>query len=102
MSKTVRSAAAQAGPAQASSTLASRIRARHENNDSETPAVESTDSESIYQADMRYNEIKKGDIHIAELQRMTMKELLHLAREENLNEVSGLKKQDLIFKILKD
>ncbi len=53
-------------------------------------------------ADERYEEIKRGDIHIAELQRMTMKELLSQARQEQVTEYSGLKKQDLIFKILKE
>jgi transcription termination factor Rho len=52
--------------------------------------------------DEKYDEIKKGDMHIAELQRMTMKELLELARNENLTDFNGLKKQDLIFKILKE
>jgi transcription termination factor Rho len=55
-----------------------------------------------FPADDRYEEIKRGDIHIAELQRCTMKELLNLARDENVTEYTGLKKQDLIFKILKE
>ena len=42
------------------------------------------------------------EIHIAELQRMTMKELLDLARREQITEYTGLKKQDLIFRILKE
>ncbi|MCH2591042.1 MAG: transcription termination factor Rho [Planctomycetales bacterium] len=41
-------------------------------------------------------------MHIADLQRMTMKELLDLAREEEVSDYSGLKKQDLIFRILKE
>src|SRR5438132_998710 len=49
----------------------------------------------------RYEEIKQGDGHIADLQRMTMPTLLKVAREEGLTECTGLKKQDLIFKILK-
>jgi len=55
-------------------------------------------------ADARYEEIKRGegDIHIAELQRLTMKELIVLAKQENITEYTGLKKQDLIFKILKE
>ena len=57
---------------------------------------------SEFPADERYEKIKQGDIHIAELQRLTMKELLDLARAENLSEYTGLKKQDLIFKILKE
>ncbi|MFO1022044.1 MAG: transcription termination factor Rho [Planctomycetales bacterium] len=50
----------------------------------------------------RYDEIKRGEIHIAELQRMTMQQLLAQARKEQLTEYTGLKKQDLIFKILKE
>nr|WP_261340723.1 transcription termination factor Rho [Planctomicrobium piriforme] len=41
-------------------------------------------------------------MHIAALQRMTMKELIELARNENVSEYTGLKKQDLIFRILKE
>ncbi len=50
----------------------------------------------------RYEQIKQGDIHIAELQRMTMPQLIEQARAENLSEITGIKKQDLIFKILKE
>src|SRR5438105_225630 len=50
----------------------------------------------------RYEEIKRGSTHISELQQMTMPQLLKVAREEGLTEVTGLKKQDLIFKILKE
>jgi len=49
-----------------------------------------------------YEAIKQGDIHIAELQRMTMPQLIEKAREENLTDYTGIKKQDLIFKILKE
>lgn len=45
---------------------------------------------------------KQSETHIAELQRMTMPQLLEEARKENLTEVSGLKRQDLIFRILKE
>ena len=44
----------------------------------------------------------EGEIHISDLQRMSMKELLAMAAEADLQEYGGLKKQDLIFKILKD
>ena len=50
----------------------------------------------------RYEKIKQGEIHIAELQKLTMAELIEAARTENVSEVSGMKKQDLIFKILKE
>jgi transcription termination factor Rho len=50
----------------------------------------------------RYEQIKRGETHISELQQMTMAHLLKVAKEEGLSDYSGLKKQDLIFKILKE
>ena len=50
----------------------------------------------------RYEEIKRGGTHITELQQMTMPQLLRCAKEEGITEYTGLKKQDLIFKILKE
>ena len=50
----------------------------------------------------RYEKIKQGEIHIAELQKMSMSDLIDEARKENVAEVAGMKKQDLIFKILKE
>jgi transcription termination factor Rho len=50
----------------------------------------------------RYEKIKQGEIHIAELQRMSMGQLIEEARQENVTDVAGMKKQDLIFKILKE
>jgi len=54
------------------------------------------------ETDHRYEQIKQGDIHIAELQRMSMGQLIEQARMENLTDYMGMKKQDLIFKILKE
>jgi transcription termination factor Rho len=54
-------------------------------------------------ADRQYEQIKQsGDTHIAELQKMSMAELIEEARGENLSDLAGAKKQDLIFKILKE
>jgi transcription termination factor Rho len=44
---------------------------------------------------------KKNKMDIAQLQHTGMPELFSLARELGINEISGLKKQDLIFKIIK-
>ena len=49
----------------------------------------------------RYEEIKRGDIHITQLQKMSVVELHDVAKQEGLEDYIGLKKQDLIFKILK-
>lgn len=37
-------------------------------------------------ADERYEKIKQSEIHIADLQKLTMKDLMQLAKEENLTE----------------
>jgi len=50
----------------------------------------------------RYEKIKQGEVHIAELQKMSMSQLIEEARNENVADVHGMKKQDLIFKILKE
>ncbi len=50
----------------------------------------------------KYEEIKRGEIHITELQKMSVQELHEVAKKEGLEDYTGLKKQDLIFKVLKD
>jgi transcription termination factor Rho len=45
---------------------------------------------------------KHGESHIAELQRLATPQLIELARQENLDDVAGLKRQDLIFKLLRE
>src|ERR1700752_1818425 len=42
------------------------------------------------------------NIHIAELQRMSMQELIVTAEAEQIADIGGLKKQELIFRILKE
>jgi len=55
------------------------------------------------EVDERYEQIKQsGDTHIAELQKMSMAELIEEARKENLTDYAGMKRQDLIFRILKE
>jgi transcription termination factor Rho len=50
----------------------------------------------------KYEEIKRGELHITDLQKMNVQELHEIARKEGLTEYTGLKKQELIFKILKE
>jgi transcription termination factor Rho len=45
---------------------------------------------------------KQAETHIAALQKMSMPQLIEEARKENLAEVAGMKRQDLIFRILKE
>lgn len=67
-----------------------------------TSSRESSRSQKSTENDDPYENIKHNDVNIAELQRLTMKDLLELARKEKLTDYTGLKKQDLIFKILKE
>ncbi len=50
----------------------------------------------------RYDLLKQNDTKIAELQKLSMGELIELARSEKIAEIAGDKKHDLIFKILKE
>jgi transcription termination factor Rho len=56
----------------------------------------------VDEANDRYEKVKQGEIHIAELQKLTMSQLIEEARRENVTDVAGMKKQDLIFRILKE
>ncbi len=53
------------------------------------------------EAHARYEEAKRSDLHITELQKMTVAELHTLAKKEGLTEFAGLKKQDLVFQVLR-
>ena len=43
-----------------------------------------------------------AEVNIADLQRMSMTDLFEIAEQEKITEFNGLKKQDLIFRILKE
>jgi len=53
------------------------------------------------EAHARYEEAKRSNLHIAELQKMTVAELHTIAKKEGLTEFAGLKKQDLVFQVLR-
>ena len=46
-------------------------------------------------------ETQGGEFHIVDLQRMTVKQLQEVAKEEGISNISGMKKQELIFEMLK-
>lgn len=47
------------------------------------------EEEFAYPGDERYESAKQGETHMAELQRLTMKELLDLAKQDGVTEYSG-------------
>ena len=52
--------------------------------------------------DEQIEQLKHSDVHIAALQKMSMPDLIEEARKENLEELTNVKRQDLIFRILKE
>ncbi|MHC4207053.1 MAG: Rho termination factor N-terminal domain-containing protein, partial [Planctomycetota bacterium] len=60
---------------------------------------EKSDEESTH---AKYERIKKGSLYLTDLQKLTVAELHDLAKNEGLTEYSALKKQDLVFRILKE
>jgi transcription termination factor Rho len=93
------------GPGQRDGALASRV-----DRDTAEPLAPPNldlpeDDEDVYgdaAIHDRYEDIKRGEIHLTELQKMTMPQLIRTAKSEGVVEYTGLKKQDLIFKILKE
>jgi transcription termination factor Rho len=50
----------------------------------------------------KYERIKKGSLYLTDLQKLNVSELHEIAKKENIQEYTALKKQDLIFRILKE
>ncbi len=63
----------------------------------QTEDVGSFDAET----NAKYEQVKGGKLYIKDLQQMDVIKLHEIAREENIPDFIGLKKQDLIFQILR-
>ena len=72
------------------------------NGDPEEVDVDNGESPLDEETHAKYEEVKRGELHITDLQKMTVSELQHQAKDEGLTEIMGLKKQELIFQILKE
>jgi len=57
------------------------------------------EDESIH---AKYERIKKGNLHLKDLQNLDVVELHKLAQKEGISDYMGLAKQELIFRILKE
>ncbi len=66
--------------------------------------AEVDDSQSAIDAEThaRYEEIKRGELHIRDLQKLSVDALHEIARQEGLLDYTGLSKSELIFKLLKE
>jgi len=69
------------------------------NNGNGKPDNNSQEAESVHE---KYERIKKGDLHIKDLQGLEASELHKVAKKEGIQDYMGLNKQELIFKILKE
>jgi len=65
----------------------------------EAPQGGQSDEESTH---AKYERIKKGSLYLTDLQKLNVSELHDIAKKENIQEYTALKKQDLIFRILKE
>ena len=72
-----------------------------EMEDKEQQELETSESEEE-STHAKYERIKKGNLYLTDLQRLTVAELHDIAKKDNITEYSALKKQDLIFRILKE
>jgi len=72
--------------------------AEPENNNKETTSPSASLEDETH---AKYEQIKRGELHITDLQKLTVADLHEIAKNEHIEEYSGLKKQDLIFQILK-
>jgi transcription termination factor Rho len=61
------------------------------------------DFDDAYDAEthQKYEQVKRSELHLVDLQRMSVQELHEICKKEAIDDYIGLKKQDLIFKILK-
>ena len=68
------------------------------------PGIDPNEHGFDAETNSRYEEIKRGNTYITELQHMTILQLQTAAKTENIprEEYVGLKKQDLLFRILKE
>ncbi|MFW5769032.1 MAG: transcription termination factor Rho, partial [Spirochaetota bacterium] len=66
------------------------------------PSRSSSDRSLDAETQQRYEDAKRSDLTIRDLQKMEMDDLHELAVKEGVEDFSGLKKQDLIFQILKN
>ena len=50
----------------------------------------------------KYESIKRGELHITDLQKMSVSQLHELSKKEGFTDYVGLSKQEMVFKILKE
>jgi transcription termination factor Rho len=84
----------------------SPVMASESTNDAlDVPTTEEVQQEAMSDEESthaKYERIKKGNLYLMDLQKLTVAELHDIAKKDGITEYSALKKQDLIFRILKE
>ncbi len=95
------SAEPEAGAEQAedNSTVTTAQEAAPVSAEDEARKAKEAEEESTH---AKYERIKKGNLYLTDLQKLTVAELHDIAKNDKITEYSALKKQDLIFRILKE
>ena len=93
----------QAADEQANST----VNAPEQQKSDATTATTEEEAQKVKQAEeesthAKYERVKKGSLYLTDLQKLNVAELHDIAKKENIQEYTALKKQDLIFRILKE
>jgi len=86
-------------PAQAESESKSESKPASEERADESPEAGMAEFDREMHA--KYEKVKRGQVHITDLQKMTVAELHEVAKQEEIDEYAGLSKQDLVFQIIK-
>ena len=66
------------------------------------PSDEQLEQEARELENASLSSVQQESLHIGKLQKMTVPDLHELTRKEGITEYTGLKKQELIFKLLKE
>jgi transcription termination factor Rho len=66
------------------------------------PADDKPKEETEESTHEKYERIKRGSLYLTDLQKLSVAELHEIAKNEKISEFTALKKQDLIFRILKE
>lgn len=103
--ETPRSRPSAAEADRATAPAARDVRSTYDDDDAPpaaAPRAEADDGSPIdRETHEKYERVKRGELHITDLQKMTVNDLHEVARKEGIEEYVGLTKQDLIFQILK-
>ena len=65
----------------------------------EANGTQKTEEESTHE---KYERVKKGQLYLTDLQKLSVSELHEMAKKDGITEYTALKKQELIFRILKE